>query len=217
MHAALIDWTTSACAPNTKTAFGWLVTWDNIRADSTEGGRRLRPTTCDFWFPEMRASVDVAGPIEDRGFHVIFEAQHFFGPHDEDKIPNPFSVMMSVLDPHLYPPPQPGQKREWFFVPIEGGSANPGFIEHPTTTVGVDHSDTFGLWALVNGPGPGATHFWFSGIHCGGTTAPGVVAPSQTCAGPLPQPPSIPEPLTIVLVGSGLVGLMVKRRRQRAP
>jgi hypothetical protein len=188
------------------------VTWNNIRAHDTEGGMRLSPTTCDFWDVQMRATVDVAGPIEDRGFHVIFEGKHLFGPHFDDAIPNPFSVQMSVSNPHLRPPA--GPHAQWVLLTLEEGT-NFKSTPHPTTFGGGDHIDTFGLWGFQVREGLGLSHFWFSGVHCG-TTFPGAVAPSQTCA-ELPQPPSIPEPHTIALVASGLVGLMVKRRRQRAP
>lgn len=77
----------------------------------------------------------------------------------------------------------------------------------------MDHAGTNRGKFLHVQEGLGLSKFWFSGVHCG-AALPGALAPSQTCAA-LPQPPAIPEPHTLALVASGLVGFMVKRRRQR--
>lgn len=209
----LADWTAANCDPNTAVRFGWLVTWNNVRADPIEGvagGGPLRPRVCDFWNPELRARVDADA------FRLIFEAHHVKPPHDEDAAPNPSGVQYVVADAHLFVPPMPGQMLKWFFVPVEGGGANPGFIDHPTNDPNVKHRDTFGLWAVRTTTD---IRFWFSGVHCGATalrSVGDVEGTADNFCTQLPPPPrltSVPEPATLALTGLGLAALAAGARR----
>jgi len=165
---------------------------------------------------------------------VSWTIQHILGPHPEDvdpagshtlsgtftaAAPGPFGFAFGLgLDMG---------NPIWFTVPsaVGGGPPLAGLIASHPTTMGAPHVDVFGLFLsgfVTADPLFGTlriTNYKFSYVaeHCYGVApAPPIFVPGLECdqTGPaVVSPPVIPEPSTVVLLLSGLVGLWAWRSR----